>query len=306
MPRFAIMGSGGGGYFGARLAAAGSDVTFIARGAHLDAIRTVGLRVESPLGDVTLHPAQATDRPGEIGPVDVVLFATKLWDTEVAGEACRPLMGPDTAVVSLQNGVDAEDSLAAILGAGHVMGGVSQIAAVIERPGVIKHNGDFATIIFGERDGVTTPRAEALRDALTDAGIKTILSDDINKVIWQKFIMLVGLSALTTVTGQSIGPIRNNVETKHLLEQVMTETAAVAGARGIADSDEILAKTLTFLDGLPDAMTSSMAGDRKRGNRLELDWLSGAVARIGAEAGGATPANQFIVAALRLDAGGSS
>ena len=170
------MGSGGvGGYFGARLAAAGSDVTFIARGAHLDAIRTVGLRVESPLGDVTLHPAQATDRPGEIGPVDVVLFATKLWDTEVAGEACRPLMGPDTAVVSLQNGVDAEDSLAAILGAGHVMGGVSQIAAVIERPGVIKHNGDFATIIFGERDGVTTPRAEALRDALTDAGIKTIL-----------------------------------------------------------------------------------------------------------------------------------
>jgi len=306
VPRFAIMGSGGGGYFGARLAAAGSDVTFIARGAHLDAIRTVGLRVESPLGDVTLHPAQATDRPGEIGPVDVVLFATKLWDTEVAGEACRPLMGPDTAVVSLQNGVDAEDSLAAILGAGHVMGGVSQIAAVIERPGVIKHNGDFATIIFGERDGVTTPRAEALRDALTDAGIKTILSDDINKVIWQKFIMLVGLSALTTVTGQSIGPIRNNVETKHLLEQVMTETAAVAGARGIADSDEILAKTLTFLDGLPDAMTSSMAGDRKRGNRLELDWLSGAVARIGAEAGGATPANQFIVAALRLDAGGSS
>jgi 2-dehydropantoate 2-reductase len=301
------MGSGGvGGYFGARLAAAGSDVTFIARGAHLDAIRTVGLRVESPLGDVTLHPAQATDRPGEIGPVDVVLFATKLWDTEVAGEACRPLMGPDTAVVSLQNGVDAEDSLAAILGAGHVMGGVSQIAAVIERPGVIKHNGDFATIIFGERDGVTTPRAEALRDALTDAGIKTILSDDINKVIWQKFIMLVGLSARTTVTGQSIGPIRNNVETKHLLEQVMTETAAVAGARGIADSDEILAKTLTFLDGLPDAMTSSMAGDRKRGNRLELDWLSGAVARIGAEAGVATPANQFIVAALRLDAGGSS
>ena len=299
------MGSGGGGYFGARLAAAGSDVTFIARGAHLDAIRTVGLRVESPLGDVTLHPAQATDRPGEIGPVDVVLFATKLWDTEVAGEACRPLMGPDTAVVSLQNGVDAEDSLAAILGAGHVMGGVSQIAAVIERPGVIKHNGDFATIIFGERDGVTTPRAEALRDALTDAGIKTILSDDINKVIWQKFIMLVGLSALTTVTGQSIGPIRNNVETKHLLEQVMTETAAVAGARGIADSDEILAKTLTFLDGLPDAMTSSMAGDRKRGNRLELDWLSGAVTRIGAEVGVATPANQFIVAALKLDSEGS-
>ena len=250
MPRFAIMGSGGG-YFGARLAAAGSDVTFIARGAHLDAIRTVGLRVESPLGDVTLHPAQATDRPGEIGPGDVVLFATKLWDTEVAGEACRPLMGPDTAVVSLQNGVDAEDSLAAILGAGHVMGGVSQIAAVIERPGVIKHNGDFATIIFGERDGVTTPRAEALRDALTDAGIKTILSDDINKAIWQKFIMLVGLSARTTVTGQSIGPIRNNVETKHLLEQVMTETAAVAGARGIADSDEILAKTLTFFLGRP-------------------------------------------------------
>jgi len=306
MARFAIMGSGGvGGYFGARLAAAGSDVTFIARGAHLDAIRDAGLRIESSLGDVTVHPARATDRPGDIGPVDVVLFATKLWDTEAAGEACRPLMGPDTAVVSLQNGVDAEDCLAALLGSDHIMGGVSQIAAVIERPGVIRHNGDFATIIFGERNGATTARAEALRDALTGAGIKTILSDQVDKAIWQKFIMLVGLSALTTVTGQPIGPIRDNVETKHLLEQVMTETAAVAGVRGIADSDEILAKTLTFVDGLPAAMTSSMAGDRARGNRLELDWLSGAVARIGAEVGVATPANQFIVAALMLDSGGA-
>ena len=175
-PRFAIMGSGGvGGYFGGRLAEAGMDVRFIARGAHLAAMRNAGLRINSPLGDAHMEPVWATDDPAEIGPVDYVLFATKLWDTEVAGEACRPLMGPDTAVVSLQNGVDAEDSLAAILGAGHVMGGVSQIAAVIERPGVIKHNGDFATIILGERDGVTTPRAKALRDALTDAGIKTIL-----------------------------------------------------------------------------------------------------------------------------------
>jgi 2-dehydropantoate 2-reductase len=306
MPRFAIMGSGGvGGYFGARLAAAGADVTFIARGGHLDAIRDHGLEIISPLGDVTVQPAQATDRPGDIGPVDVVLFATKLWDTEAAGAACRPLLGADTAVVSLQNGVDAEDRLAAILGSNHVMGGVSQIAAVIERPGVIRHNGDFAIVIFGERDGVTTSRAEALRDALTGAGVKTILSPDIDKAIWQKFIMLVGLSALTTVTGQTIGPIRDDPETHNLLEQVMGETAAVARARGIDDGDDILDKALGIVDGLPAAMTSSMAGDSERGNRLELDWLSGAVVRIGAELGVPTPANQSIVDALKDDAGGS-
>jgi 2-dehydropantoate 2-reductase len=305
--QFAIMGSGGvGGYFGARLAAAGADVTFIARGTHLDAIREHGLEVVSPLGDITVQPAQATDRPGDIGPVDVVLFATKLWDTETAGEACCPLMGVGTAVVSLQNGVDAEDSLAAILGPQHVMGGVSQIAAVIERPGVIRHNGDLATIIFGERDGVATARAETLRDVLKGAGIKTILSPDINKAIWQKFIMLVGLSALTTVTGQTIGPIRDNPETHALLEQVMGETAAVARARGIDDSDDILAKALGFVDGLPAAMTSSMAGDRERGNRLELDWLSGAVVRIGADLGVPTPANQSIVDTLKGDTGGSA
>jgi 2-dehydropantoate 2-reductase len=306
MPRFAIMGSGGvGGYFGARLAAAGADVTFIARGGHLDAIRDHGLEIISPLGDVTVQPAQATDRPGDIGPVDVVLFATKLWDTEAAGAACRPLLGADTAVVSLQNGVDAEDRLAAILGSNHVMGGVSQIAAVIERPGVIRHNGDFAIVIFGERDGVTTSRAEALRDALTGAGVKTILSPDIDKAIWQKFIMLVGLSALTTVTGQTIGPIRDDPETHNLLEQVMGETAAVSRARGIDDGDDILDKALGVIDGLPAAMTSSMAGDSERGNRLELDWLSGAVVRIGAELGVPTPANQSIVDALKDDSGGS-
>jgi 2-dehydropantoate 2-reductase len=305
--RFAVMGSGGvGGYFGARLAAAGADVTFIARGAHLNAIRGCGLTIISPLGDVTVQPAQATDRPGDIGPVDVVLFATKLWDTETAGEACRPLMGADTAVVSLQNGVDAEDRLAVILGSRHVMGGVSQIAAVIERPGVIRHNGDFAIVNLGERDGIATPRAEALRDALVDAGIKTILSPDINKAIWQKFIMLVGLSALSTVTGQTIGPIRDNPESHTLLEQVMGETAAVARARGIDDGDDILAKALALVDGLPATMTSSMAGDHKRGNRLELDWLSGAVVRIGAELGVPTPANQTIVDTLTGDAGGSA
>lgn len=307
MTRFAIMGSGGvGGYFGARLAAAEANVTFIARGAHLDAIREHGLQIVSPLGNVTVQSAQATDRPGDIGPVDVVLFATKLWDTETAGAACRPLMGADTAVVSLQNGVDAEDSLAAILGSSHVMGGVSQIAAVIERPGVICHNGDFATVIFGERDGVTTPRADALREALVGAGIKTVLSPDIDKAIWQKFIMLVGLSALTTVTGQTIGPTRDNRETHTLLEQVMGETAAVARARGIEDGDDILTKALEFVGGLPAAMTSSMAGDRERGNRLEFDWLSGAVMRIGAELGVPTPANQSIVDTLNGNAGGSS
>ena len=304
--KFAIMGSGGvGGYFGGRLAAAGFDVAFIARGAHLEAIRRAGLRIESPLGDALIHPARATDAPGDVGPVDYLLFATKLWDTEAAAEACRPLVGSGTTVFSLQNGVDAADRLGTILGQEHVMGCVSQIAAVIKAPGVISHNSGFAKLIFGELDGRDTPRAEGLLAALTDAGIDAELSGDVVAAIWLKFVFLVGLSALTSLTRQPIGAVREDPETRALLADVMAEAAEAARAGDVGLPDDIVAERLAFIDGLPAAMTSSMAGDLERGNRLELDWLSGAVVRIGRALGVETPANAFITTALKLNAGGS-
>ena len=303
--RFAIMGSGAvGGYFGGRLAAAGFDVAFIARGAHLAAIRARGLAIESALGDVCIDPAKATDSTAEVGPVDVVLFATKLWDTDAAGAACRPLIGPQTAVISLQNGVEAEARLAAMLGPAHVMGGVAQIAAAIAAPGRIEHTGGFANIIFGEIDGRRTARAEALLAALTEAGIGATLADDIVKAIWEKFVFLVGLSAVTGVTRRTIGPIREEPRSRALLTEIVAETAAVARAGGVALDDGMVAERLAFIDGLPAAMTSSLARDLARGNRLELDWLSGAVVRLGRELGVDTPANAFVAAALALSAPG--
>ena len=307
MTRFAIMGSGGvGGYFGGRLAQASVDVSLIARGPHLAAICERGLRINSPLGDAHIQPVRATDRPADIGPVDYVLFATKLWDTESAGAACRPLIGKETAVISLQNGVNAEDQLIRILGADHVMGGVAAISAYIGAPGVIDHANDFAVISFGEMDGARTARAERLMAAFEAAGIEARMPRDMAKTIWLKFISLVGLSALTSLTRKTIGPVREDPECRALLTQVMAETVAVARAHGVALDGDAAADMFAFIDKLPAAMTSSMAVDLARGNRLELDWLSGAVARRGRDHGIATPANDFIIAALKLSASGSA
>lgn len=304
--KLAIMGTGGvGGYFGARLAAAGNDAAFIARGAHLEAIRAHGLRVESPEGDLLIRPATATDRPAEIGPVEFVLFTPKLWDTESAGEAIRPLVGPETAVLSLQNGVVAADILAGIFGPDRVMAGAAFIASTIAEPGLIRHTGIAAGLVFGERDGRRTPRVEALLAACRQAGVKAELSDDIDKAIWQKFVLLVALSAVTSVTRASIGPIRQDPETRALLRDAMAETAAVARARGIDIGDDFVDDRMAFVDGMAPEVKASMAHDLERGNRLELDWLSGAVARMGRELGVATPVNAFVAAALKLHRGGT-
>lgn len=304
--KLAIMGTGGvGGYFGGRLAANGCDVTFIARGAHLEATRTNGLKVESANGDIHIHPAKATNAPSEIGPVDFVFFTTKLWDTETAAEAIRPLMGSETAVISLQNGVDAGARLAAILGRKHVMGGLAQIASVIASPGVIRHTGTMARIVFGELNGQRTSRAEKLLAALRDARIDAEIADNIEKSIWEKFVFLVALSGLTSLTRKSIGPLREDPDTRALLATVMTETVTVARAKGIDIDESYVVDRLAFFDTLPAEMTSSMHLDLERGNRLELEWLSGAVARMGRELGVDTPANAFIYTVLKLSAGGN-
>ena len=297
--KIAIMGSGGvGGYFGARLAAAGNDVTFIARGAHLDGIRKAGLRVQSPLGDVHISPADATDDPAGVGPVDIVLFATKLYDTESAGELCKPLVGADTAVISLLNGVDSEEQLGRILGAQHVVGGVARISAEIAAPGVIRHHTEFAIIEFGELDGRKSERLQTFHTAATEAGIDARLCDDIDVAIWQKFLLLASFSGVTALTRLPAGPIRDNPETWNLMKAAAHEAGAVAHARGVRLPENAVDDVVKFLGALPDAMKASMLMDLERNKRLELEWLSGAVCRLGRQSGVETPVHRFILAAL--------
>ncbi len=297
--KIAIMGSGGvGGYFGARLAAARNDVTFIARGAHLDAIRNEGLRVQSPLGDVHIDPVDATDDPAEVGAVDIVLFATKLYDTEIAGELCRPLIGADTAVISLLNGVDSEEQLGSILGAEHVVGGVARISAEIAAPGVIQHHSHFAIIEFGELDGQKSGRLQAFLAAATEAKIDAQLCDDINIAIWQKFILMASFSGVTALTRLPAGPIRDNPEAWSLMQAAAHEAGAVARAQGVGLADDAVDNVVKLLGTLPDAMKSSMLMDLERGKRLELEWLSGAVCRLGRETGVDTPVHRVVLAAL--------
>jgi len=304
--RIAIMGSGGvGGYVGVRLAAAGEDVTFIARGAHLAAIRERGLRIESALGDLTLSPAAATDDPATVGPVDLVIFAVKLYDTEAAAEAARALIGPATGVVTLQNGVDSVAVLSSVLGAGHVIGGVAHIASTIAAPGLIRHTGTLARLQVGELEGGHSERVAALSEALDRAGVDHQVSDDIARDIWAKMVFLATFSGLTALTRLPIGPIREDPETRALYEAGLTEALAVAHARGIALPADFVARTLTRTDQLPAAMKSSLLHDLENGRRLELPWLSGAIVRMGAELGIATPIHGFIATALKLHAEGA-
>lgn len=304
--KIAIVGAGGvGGYFGARLAAAGEDVTFIARGAHLEAMRKGGLKVHSALGDLALAPVKVESGPDDVGPVDIVLIAVKLWSTEGAAHTAKSLLGPGTGVVSFQNGVDAIGIITRAVGREHTMGGVAHIAALIEEPGVIRHNGTMARLTFGELDGNRSERAQALHRACQAAGIDSHLSQDIQLVIWEKFVFLVGLSGMTSLTRTPIGPIREDPLTRETLREVISETVAVARAQGVDLPADTVDRQMTFTDGLPADMVSSMLGDLRRGNRLEVDCLSGAVDRLGREVNVATPVNRTIYAALKLHANGT-
>jgi len=303
--KIAIVGSGGvGGYFGARLAASGQDVTFIARGSHLQALQKEGLKVHSALGDLHLPEVKATNDTAVVGPVDVIMIAVKLWATEEAAAAAKPMIGPNTVAVSFQNGVVAVDTLLPILGKEHVMGGVANIAALIEGPGVIRHNGNMANLFFGELDGKPSPRSQALQVACKIANVQAELVGDINRAIWEKFVRLVTLSALTSLTRMPVGPIRSDPDTRSLMQQVMEEVVAVGKAKGVKFDASLIADQMSKVDGYPATMVASMCGDLRRGNRLELPWLSGMVAKLGKELGVPTPANQFVYAALKLHANG--
>ena len=298
--KIAVIGTGGvGGYFGGRFAEAGNDVWFLARGRHLEEMRRCGLKVKSRLGDMLIKPVQATDKSAEIGPVDLVLIAVKLWDTDAAIEAAKPLLGPDTAVVSLQNGIDAVERLVAALGKARVLGGSCQIAAVIGGPGIILHTGTMARLTVGELDGKSTARLEALTEACKKAKIDFIAAPDIDKAIWQKFVFLSSFSGVTTLTRLPKGPIFADPDTRTLFSAALAETVAVARARGVKLADDIVDALMKFLEGLPDDMKSSMLGDLERGARLELPWLSGTVAKLGAALGVPTPVHRVIFQALK-------
>jgi len=304
--RIAVMGTGGvGGYFGGRLAAGGADVSFIARGAHLAAIRANGLRVRSDLGDVHVAKARATDSPAEIGPVDVVLFAPKLYDCESAAEAAKPLVGPATAVISVLNGVDAADRLSPILGSDRICGGVVYISAAIAEPGVIAHYGRNAQMAFGELDGRPSERLRGFLAACEKAGIDAKLRDNIQWWIWSKFAMLAPMSAATATMRQAIGPIRSDPDGRRLLNDAIAEVVAVAKARGVDLGDDAVERTMKNVDALPATMKASMLFDLERGNRLEVEWLSGAVWRLGREDGLETPTHRVAYAALKPFAAGA-
>jgi 2-dehydropantoate 2-reductase len=305
--KIAIIGAGGvGGYFGARLAQAGADVHFVARGAHLAALRRDGLRVESPLGDIHLPDVQVTDNPADIGRADIVWLAVKLWDTEAAVQPMRSVVGPETGIISFQNGVTKDDVLRAAFGEAAVMGGVGYIAANIDRPGVIKHTGTMQRLIFGEYDGRRSARAQELLDACVRGGINAELSDDIRKAIWEKFVFLVGLSGATATIRDTIGPIRSNPRSRAFLFDLMRETVDVGRALGVALPADFAEQRLNFVDGLPDVMTSSMHHDLRAGKRLEVSWLSGGVAQLGERAGVATPMNRAVWNILALYESGTS
>jgi 2-dehydropantoate 2-reductase len=304
--RIAVMAAGAlGGYFGARLAQGGHEVAFVARGRQLEALRAHGLRVDSPLGDVHLPDIAVTDKPAGIGPVDLVLFTVKLWDTVEAADAIKPLLGGNTAVVSLQNGVVKDDILRQALGAEHIIGGVCYIAATIAEPGVIRHSGTLAKLVFGEYDGSLSARVRQFRDACADGGIDAEISDRIEQAIWEKFVFLVGVSGTTSLARSAIGPIRSHPRSRAFLHDVMEEVVQVARVQGVALPAGYADDRLAFVDQLNPSAASSMSHDLERGNRLEVDWLSGDVVERGTRLGVATPCNRAISDILSIYSGGS-
>ena len=298
--KIAVIGAGGvGGAFGAALAKAGADVTFVARGAHLAAMRQNGLKIEGGRGETHIVPTQATDTPENIGPVDFVLFCVKLWDVESAGEAIRPLVGRNTAVISIQNGIDAPERLVPILGANAVIGGVAHISATIAAPGVVRQTGTFMRLVFGELAGGLSPRGDAFLALCKQAGFDATHSDRIVTDLWMKFIQLATTSAITAATRSPFGKLRDDPDIMALFEAGFAEVAAVGRAKGVALPDDAVANTVKTTKTFPDAMMASMAHDLIRGGRIELPWLSGKVVALGRELGVPTPVHNVLYAVLK-------
>ena len=298
--RILVMGAGGvGGYFGALYAQAGHDVTFVARGAHLAALRAHGLRIESGVTPLHLASVRAIEQPSTAGAADVVMFCTKLWDVESAGRQIAPVVANGGIVIPFQNGVDSHVILQRMLGADRVAGGVAQIGAVIKAPGVIAHTGTMARLQVGAFAPAQAGKVGEFAGAGRAAGVDIAAVDDIERALWQKFVFLVALSGVTCLARQPVGIVRTDPELRAALAASMRETVTVAGARGIALGEDFVERQLGFIDGLPAEMRSSMLNDLTHGNRLEAPWLAGAVVRMATAAGIAAPVNATLYAALK-------
>jgi 2-dehydropantoate 2-reductase len=302
-----VMGAGAvGGYYGARLAKAGHRVVFVARGAQASAMRGSGLTIKSGLGDLRVCPVEVVSELGTaLGPVDLVIVAVKLWDSESAAAAIAPVVGAGTLVLSLQNGVDKDEMLCSVIGREHVVGAVTYIVATLAEPGVVVHSGALQRILLGELDGGRSDRVERVASALAAAGIDAEACNDIRRATWEKLVFLASTSAVTAATRGTIGEVRANPATRALLRDAMLEVVVLARAEGVAIKDDFVAGRLDFFDGLPAEGRASMAHDLARGSRLELDWLSGAVVRRAAQLGVDVPVHRTLYAALALDAQGA-
>jgi 2-dehydropantoate 2-reductase len=298
--KIAIMAAGAvGGYFGARLADAGHEVYFLARGKHLAALQDRGLQLRSDLGDLHLINLNATDDPASVGPVDIILFAVKLWDTASSITACKPMLGENTAVISLQNGVESSALITEILGAEYAIAGCAYISSVIPEPGVIQNFGTFAKLVFGELDDKPSGRLDAFLKACHDAGIEAVTPEDIQVALWEKFITLASLSGVTTASRSAIGTILADADMTKIYRDVMSEIAAVGRAHGVNLSMDVVERQMGHAATLPPDMTASTLKDLEKGTRLETPWLTGTVVRMGRDLNIPTPVNETLNAVLK-------
>lgn len=294
-----IMGTGGvGGYYGGLLAQQGNDVTFVARGAHLKAIQNEGLKVKSVHGDFNISPAQATDDPASVGPVDLVLFCVKTYSTEESAQAMRPAVGPQTVVMSLQNGIDAAERIGSVIGEEHVIGGVTWLSSAVEAPGVIKQISQFRRIVFGEFAGGTSERIQSIHEVLKNTGITVEVSENIQKILWTKFVFISAASSLGSLTRLSMGDHRSVPETRKVIAGVMQEVEAVAHASGVTLDPDVVQKSLEFMDSAAPHIKPSMQLDVETGRRTELESMVGVIGRKGRELGVPTPVADFVYASL--------
>ncbi len=294
-----IMGTGGvGAYYGGLLAQQGNDVTFIARGAHLEAIRANGLQVKSIFGDFTINPAKATDKPADVGPVDLILFCTKTYSTDEAAQAILPVVGRQTAVLSLQNGVDAAERIGKVIGADHVIGGATWISSAVEAPGVIKQVSQFRRIVFGELDGTHSERIQNIQKVLENIGVTVELSENILKILWTKFVFISSASSFGSLTRLPMGEYRFVPQTRAMIICLMREVEAVARAQGIDLDEDVVQKSLDFMDGAAPHIKASMQLDVDAGRKTELEAMVGVIGRKGHDLGIPTPIADFIYASL--------
>ncbi|HSP17777.1 MAG TPA: 2-dehydropantoate 2-reductase [Thermoanaerobaculia bacterium] len=294
--KIAVVGAGGvGGYFGGKLAAAGVDITFVARGRTLEALRTRGLRVDSIDGNFAVERVNATDRPTQ--PVDAVLMTVKAWQIPEAAAQIKPIVGHDTIVVPLENGVDAPEQLATVLDRRNIGGGLCTIISFVVEPGVIKHAGAAPFIMFGELDNRVTPRVERLRDALRGAGVNAEIAEDIQKSMWSKFVFIAPMSGIGAITRVPAGVWRAIPETRELAERATAEVVAVAAGRGV-HLEDLVARTMQRFDKLPPDATASLQRDVMSGKPSELEAQLGAAVRLGRESGVATPVLETLYRAL--------